>query len=616
MQRRHTSWGAECGLQRPRSPGTPDRRHGRCPSAVASSAPRRDQRAAHLQHHATDFAHAAREVSPPANCWRQCAWHSSPTWMQVVPSSTRPGDFPGRSGVGRGLGHAGEGERSGGEHEVTSFHGILRRKMGAILRGHRSRSQRRSAAPRVCSRTCAARLTRSDGLRSPRKASQTEWGGSSGRSEMRTSSGATSSDPRGRTPRPSPACTAETNTDTLSVRRATRAPRRAAPASQRPASLRACGPASSTSDGRERVRTRRSAMVEDIGLGPVERLGDVPRARADPGRVAGCLGLTSRSTRAPRAARRDQLQRHRTEPARQVRTGAPEPASGEQGIQPDAEPAVPAGRVATPGRRAPSPRPCARRSGARCGRCRWAAAPVLANEQRGARCPLHRLQLGIEGTGRRPKGAGCTGQRAVPADGEHEAELVPGQRTPREPRPGVPGARQTRRAPQPWKGIGTNPGSAATRSSQRRIAGYPLEREAPLGRDVGVRIQRDVGERRLLTDEEGGRQRRCSPSLRARRVRARSARRSPAPSPGPCPRTSPRSAPWRRTARGCTARRTATRSILARRYGSVGIHVEPSARWRSIAFDSASIRPSGSTSSGTRPFGLRVQEVGSAALAP
>ena len=57
--------------------------------------------------------------------------------------------------------------------------------------------------------------------------------------------------------------------------------------------------------------------------------------------------------------------------------------------------------------------------------------------------------------------------------------------------------------------IGTCPGSAATRSSHARIAGYGARSNPPSCGDVRVGVERDVGDRHRLADEQLARAARC-----------------------------------------------------------------------------------------------------------
>ena len=94
MQRRQMSWCPACGLHAasqsrhtwPQTRAISFSREEFCAAAVTS--------ARHIPSiRLTDRAQAARDVSPAANCWRQWAWHSSPTSMQSLASWTSPGPF-------------------------------------------------------------------------------------------------------------------------------------------------------------------------------------------------------------------------------------------------------------------------------------------------------------------------------------------------------------------------------------------------------------------------------------------------------------------------------------------------------------------------------------------
>ena len=119
------------------------------------------------------------------------------------------------------------------------------------------------------------------------------------------------------------------------------------------------------------------------------------------------------------------------------------------------------------------------------------------------------------------------------------------------------GANRTRIA---HASIGTCPGSAATRSSHARIAGYAAELEAALVRDVRVGVERDVGERRAASPTRYGPAAGevLSPSRRARGTRLPSCARSPPRSARPRRRRRRGTARRRSPARACTARRTST----------------------------------------------------------
>ena len=67
------------------------------------------------------------------------------------------------------------------------------------------------------------------------------------------------------------------------------------------------------------------------------------------------------------------------------------------------------------------------------------------------------------------------------------------------------------------------------------------------------------------------------------------------------------SARWRCTARGCTARRTAIAALARAATDRRAAARVPLARKFRIAFDSARWRPSGNSSSGIRPLGLRAR---------
>src|SRR5262249_56453016 len=97
-------------------------------------------------------------------------------------------------------------------------------------------------------------------------------------------------------------------------------------------------------------------------------------------------------------------------------------------------------------------------------------APGRTDEERRARGSLHALQLCVQGRGRHPERATGPGERAVAREGEHQPELLPGEDHARSLPRDVP-PRKTPAPPQPWNGIGTNPGTSGTRSSHLRIAG-------------------------------------------------------------------------------------------------------------------------------------------------
>ena len=153
-------------------------------------------------------------------------------------------------------------------------------------------------------------------------------------------------------------------------------------------------------------------------------------------------------------------------------------------------------------------------------------------------------------------------------------------------------------------------GCAAMRSSHRADRRIRVERKATFVGDVRVAVQRDVGDGEALANE----------IVEVRQVRFHQPQRGMAAGLFAFVFGAPR---FRQseiqrdeaggrdvTARDCTARRTATAGTSARIHGSSGSSAVPFARKFSIAFDSARWRPSGNSSSGMRPFGLRARNAG------
>ena len=155
--------------------------------------------------------------------------------------------------------------------------------------------------------------------------------------------------------------------------------------------------------------------------------------------------------------------------------------------------------------------------------------------------------------------------------------------------------------------IVTWPGCEATRSSQPGSPGTGRDRSRPRARRActrRARCPRSCNARRRGTPAP----RDAAPSRRAPRSR-------PSSSPGAgrriaraFPSTRARSARRRCTARGCTARRTSTGAPARARIRRPGRTCVPSPKYQRIAFDSASGRPSSSTSVGTRSAGIQVSE--------
>ena len=105
--------------------------------------------------------------------------------------------------------------------------------------------------------------------------------------------------------------------------------------------------------------------------------------------------------------------------------------------------------------------------------------------------------------------------------------------------------------------IGTCPGCAATRPSDARIAGYGSRSKPPRPR-LRVGVEGDVGDRVAVSDEELLADSARAPSRRARGIRRRGAPRDLSDGRWALWVRDPEARPSRCSARGCTARRTAT----------------------------------------------------------
>src|SRR6185369_6867091 len=178
----------------------------------------------------------------------------------------------------------------------------------------------------------------------------------------------------------------------------------------------------------EGVRIRRATVVEEVGLGGVERLGErAQRPRCLPPRRrrtgAGHLEI---DLAAPPAGG-DELERDVLQLPAEVRRGGREPLRGEGLLdaEPDGWPRRHGGQHAVDaGHLLRQPLAGVHRAAAGVGRNQ---APLLADEERGAGGTLDALQIRLQRSGRHPQRPTRAGERAVAREGEDETELLPGK---------------------------------------------------------------------------------------------------------------------------------------------------------------------------------------------
>ena len=320
----------------------------------------------------------------------------------------------------------------------------------------------------------------------------------------------------------------------------------------------------------------------------------------------------------PRAARRRALSRSPAEPARFGRWSEPRmtcviPRSRSSTTEASWYVAVPSGRrsVVPPrvSRTAPSssrsalPVASARSAASACRELRslWRSGPSSIRTPSQARSaaiassPPSTLRAGSVSSIRRISDTAARVREAPVRDSRQRVSDV---QRPRRARREADANRHALRVDRDVAGLRRD---ALEPRADRRIRARARTRpRAPRACTRTARCPRASSARRRRTSGRPAR----APSRRAPCSRPRADAPSGARSVQARPSTSSRTARPRCAARGCTARRTATAAPGRARTGSSGTYCVPSPKYQRIAFDSASGRPSSSTSVGTRSAGF------------